>query len=44
MKKLLFLLLACTFFVSACGSLRIGPKGEGEYVKPNRWFLIMKTI
>ena len=33
MKKLLFLLLACTFFVSACGSLRIGPKGEGEYVE-----------
>ena len=33
MKKLLLILLAGTIALSACGSLRIGPKGEGEYVE-----------
>ena len=33
MKKLLLILLAGTLALSACGSLRIGPKGEGEYVE-----------
>ncbi len=32
MKKILLLALAASFILSACGSLRIGPKGEGEYV------------
>ena len=33
MKKLLLVLLAGTLAFSACSSLRIGPKGEGEYVE-----------
>ena len=32
MKKLATLLLAATLLTSACSSIRIGPKGEGEYV------------
>ena len=32
MKKLLLLTLAAGILCAACGSLRIGPKGEGEYV------------
>jgi hypothetical protein len=32
MKKLLCLLLGLSLLVGACGSLRVGPKGEGEYV------------
>lgn len=33
MKKLLLIMLAGAVLLSACGSLRIGPKGEGEYVE-----------
>lgn len=33
MKKIFCCLIACTLLLSACGSLRIGPKGEGEYVE-----------
>lgn len=32
MKKSILCLLAAAVFCSACGSLRVGPKGEGEYV------------
>ena len=32
MKKLVLSLLAASLALSACSSLRIGPKGEGEYV------------
>ena len=32
MKKLIPVLLACCVVLGACGSIRIGPKGEGEYV------------
>ena len=32
MKKLLTLLTAALVLTSACSSIRIGPKGEGEYV------------
>lgn len=32
MKKLFLFFLCNSLLVSACGSLRIGPKGEGEYV------------
>ncbi len=32
MKKLFLLFLSSSLLLSACGSLRIGPKGEGEYV------------
>jgi len=32
MKKLLVSVLAAAVLSAACGSLRIGPKGEGEYV------------
>lgn len=32
MKKALICLLAASIFTAACGSIRIGPKGEGEYV------------
>ena len=32
MKKLIICLLAASVFTAACGSIRIGPKGEGEYV------------
>ena len=32
MKKIIPVLLACCVVLGACGSIRIGPKGEGEYV------------
>lgn len=32
MKKSILCLLAAAVFCAACGGLRIGPKGEGEYV------------
>ena len=32
MRKLLSFLLGCCLLAGACGSLRVGPKGEGEYV------------
>ena len=32
MKKLLLYLLSILVLTSACSSIRIGPKGEGEYV------------
>lgn len=32
MKKLILCMLAAAVFSAACGGLRIGPKGEGEYV------------
>ena len=33
MKKLFLIALSAVLTLSACSSLRIGPKGEGEYVE-----------